>query len=337
MTVSLKSHNTLGLAHQCQDLIVIKDMANLIKACQSLAQTGTPMLVLSGGSNIVLTDDFQGTVIKVETKGIDVTQTQNTVSLTVQAGENWHELVCYCLENDYHGLENLALIPGCVGAAPIQNIGAYGVEISQFCTRVDYLCLETYQQVSLTKAQCQFGYRDSVFKHALKGKAIITAVTFNLPKQWQPNLSYGPLTHLDINTVTARQIFDAVCHTRQQKLPNPDEIGNVGSFFKNPIIAKQQFHKLKQQYQDVVGYPQSNGLVKVAAGWLIDQAGLKGMTINNVGVHSKQALVLVNHGEAKGEEICQLARHVIAVVEQKFSITLEAEPRLIGATGEITL
>ncbi|QBF83172.1 UDP-N-acetylmuramate dehydrogenase [Shewanella maritima] len=337
MPVSLQQYNTLGLAQSCQALEVIESKSQLVTACQQLKVNNTPMLILGGGSNVILTADFAGTCLQMNSKGIEVHQVDGGVELMVQAGEDWHQLVEFCLAHGYYGLENLALIPGTVGAAPIQNIGAYGLELSQFCRSVEYLDLESLTFKTLNNSQCEFAYRDSVFKHQLKEKAIISAVTLFIPNDWQPNLSYGPLTHLIGTDVSAKQVFDCVCATRMSKLPDPKVLGNVGSFFKNPIIDGQQFAELKQRFDGIVGYEQDNGSVKVAAGWLIDNAGLKGYQQGAVGVHHQQALVLVNLGGANGADIRALAHYVVEVVERKFAIRLHAEPRVFGEQGEISL
>ncbi|MBR9728650.1 UDP-N-acetylmuramate dehydrogenase [Shewanella intestini] len=337
MSVSLLKYNTLGLDQSCQELINVESVEQLIIQCQRLQALNQALLVLGGGSNVVLTTDFAGSVLRMNTKGIEVEQQADGVTLTVQAGENWHQLVEYCLQQGFYGLENLALIPGSVGAAPIQNIGAYGVEFGQFCTQVEYLDRTSFKLNRLDNQQCQFGYRDSIFKQALMGKAIITAVRLFIPANWQPNLSYGPLKHLSADTVSAVQVFDHVCQTRKAKLPDPNVMGNVGSFFKNPIITAAKFALLKQQYPNIVGYPQDKGDIKVAAGWLIEHAHLKGYKLGNAGVHDKQALVLINLGHARGEDICRLAKYVMQVVETTFAITLEAEPRVMGSQAEVAL
>ncbi|WP_025823713.1 UDP-N-acetylmuramate dehydrogenase [Shewanella marina] len=334
MPVNLKLFNTFAISANCEQLIVATNKNELISAAMQLYCAKERMLILGGGSNIVLCDDFAGTVLKIETKGISVAENESYFYLDIQAGENWHELVKFCLENEINGLENLALIPGVVGAAPIQNIGAYGVEFCQICDWVEYLDLRDGQLYKLTTEQCLFGYRDSIFKGELHQHAVITAVGIKVAKEWIPNLAYGPLQKFQLNTVTAKQIFDEVCQVRMQKLPDPNVLGNAGSFFKNPIVDLQVYETLTAQYSDLVAYPVSDSLYKLAAGWLIDKAGLKGFKLGPAGVHQQQALVLVNFGGATGADICQLAHHVIDTVYEQFNVLLEAEPRLIFAQGE---
>ncbi|MBL4915587.1 UDP-N-acetylmuramate dehydrogenase [Shewanella schlegeliana] len=334
---SLKPFNTFALAHSCRELVHAVSTEQLIESCCSLYQASEPMLILGGGSNVIFCDDFNGTVVLVETKGIDITEDIGNYYLSVAAGENWHELVCFCLDHGFAGMENLALIPGTVGAAPIQNIGAYGVEMEQFCDWVEYVDLTTGEYNRLSAERCEFGYRDSIFKRQLLGKALITQVGFKLPKQWRPELEYGPLKAINVDGVTPRQVFDCICETRLSKLPDPKVLGNAGSFFKNPVIDSTKFDILSKSYPSIVGYPHGAGKTKVAAGWLIDSAGLKGFKVGGAAVHDKQALVLVNTGDATSEDVVILAGSIVEKIEQKFGITLEAEPRMIGAYGERSL
>ena len=334
---SLKMHNTLGLAQTCHTLLEARTTEQLIQLSQQAFDGAKPMLVLGGGSNLVFTDDFDGVVIQVLSKGISVTQDEDYFYLSVQAGESWHGLVEYCLAHNMPGLENLALIPGTVGAAPIQNIGAYGVEFNQVCDWVEYQDLTTATLIRLDNAACEFDYRESIFKQQLKNRAVITQLQIKLAKHWQPVLNYGPLQHLVADSVTPQDVFDCVCQVRQEKLPDPQVIGNVGSFFKNPLISAQQYLELMKQHSDIVGYAQEDGQIKLAAAWLIDQAGLKGMSVGGAAVHKAQALVLINQDNATGEHICDLAKKVMAEVEAKFGVKLAAEPRIMGRQGEISL
>ncbi|GIU26976.1 UDP-N-acetylmuramate dehydrogenase [Shewanella sp. MBTL60-007] len=334
---SLKPHNTFALARSCRELVHATKNEQLIEVSCRLYQTHEPMLILGGGSNVIFCDDFAGTVVLVETKGIEVSADAENHYLSVAAGENWHDLVCFCLDNGFSGLENLALIPGTVGAAPIQNIGAYGVEMNDFCDWVEYVELESGKKIRLSADECEFGYRDSIFKRQLLEKALITHVGFKLPKQWFPKLEYGPLKALNVSGVTPQQVFDCICETRQSKLPDPKVLGNAGSFFKNPVVDSAQFDALTEIYPNIVGYPHGSGKTKVAAGWLIDNAGLKGFKIGGAAVHDKQALVLVNTGGATSEDILILAESIVEKIEQQFGIRLEAEPRMIGANGERSL
>ena len=337
MSFSLASLNTFGLKQNCSSLINVKTKSELIAVCSHLYSNRLPMLILGGGSNLVFTTDYRGTVVSVATKGIKVTTDDSYYYVTVQAGELWHALVEFCLDHQINGLENMALIPGTVGAAPIQNIGAYGVEFNRFCHEIEVLLLDTNELQVFSNEQCQFGYRESIFKQQLKNLAVVTEVTLRLPKQWQPVLDYGPLQYMDPSTVSAQQIFDCVCQVRQSKLPDPKVLGNVGSFFKNPIILESEFMLLKQKFPSLVAFKQMDGQYKLAAGWLIDQAGLKGTRIGDAAVHQDQALVLVNLANATGEDICQLAHHIIDVVFNLFAVTLQVEPRIMGSDGEIEI
>jgi UDP-N-acetylmuramate dehydrogenase len=336
-SVSLKSHHTFGLEHACRELITVKTTEQLISSCLALYQAKEPMLVLGGGSNVIFCDDFEGTVVLVETRGIEVTDTENYHLLSVAAGENWHELICFCLQQGIAGLENLALIPGKVGAAPIQNIGAYGVELNDICDWVEYVDLSNGEHIRLNADDCQFAYRDSIFKQQLLGKALITQVGFKVAKVWKPKLDYGPLKAFKNTNVTPREVFDCICQIRMAKLPDPKEVGNAGSFFKNPVIANHQFNALAHTFPNIVGYPQGIANTKVAAGWLIEAAGLKGYQIGGAAVHQNQALVLINRGDASSDDILALAKHIVDCIEDLFGIKLEPEPRMIAATGERSL
>ncbi|QYK05468.1 UDP-N-acetylmuramate dehydrogenase [Shewanella zhangzhouensis] len=330
MPVSLKSYNTFGIDHQCAELIEITNAAELPALIRTLDERDQSYFVLGGGSNVVLTSDIDTTVLKMTNKGIEVSEDDSAWHLSVAAGENWHQLVSWTLEKQMPGLENLALIPGTVGAAPIQNIGAYGVELIDVCDWVEYLSLPDCVTVRLTAAECRFDYRDSIFKHDLKGKAIITRVGLKLPKVWQPKLNYGPLAEFNTDTVTPEMIFERVIAVRSEKLPDPAKLGNAGSFFKNPIVDAATFANIVKQYPDAVAYALEDGRMKLAAGWLIDKAGLKGFRLGDAGVHDKQALVLVNFGGASGEDILNLAKHVIDEVHHRFDVQLEPEPNVVG-------
>ena len=286
------------------------------------------------GQQYPVTADFDGLVIVNRLKGISVQETADAWLLHVAAGENWPALIQWTLQHQMPGMENLALIPGTVGAAPVQNIGAYGVEFCQFCEYVDTWHFADGHRQRYSAAACQFGYRDSLFKHALHDQVIITAVGLRIPKQWQPVVEYGPLKALGAKA-TAEQIFMTVCELRQSKLPDPTLLGNAGSFFKNPVVSATQAAALKQQHPAIPCFAAGEGQNKLAAGWLIDQAGLKGFRLGNAGVHRDQALVLVNQGNASAAEILQLAKYVASTVKQQFSVQLEPEVRFIGSAGEI--
>jgi UDP-N-acetylmuramate dehydrogenase len=272
--------------------------------------------------------------------GINQSENEQDYLLQVAAGEDWHELVESTVEKGVYGLENLALIPGVVGAAPVQNIGAYGVEFKDFCTSVDYIDLEEGTLKTLSNEGCLFAYRDSIFKGELKDRALITSVSLKLPKQWQAHCRYGLLQGLDEteSSVSAQQIFDSVCRIRSEKLPDPKILGNAGSFFKNPIVSDNLSEQLLSHHPGMPHYPQDDGTVKLAAGWLIDQCGLKGKKIGGAAVHLQQALVLINEdGKATASDVIQLAWHVREQVLHKFAVLLEHEVRFIDAQGETNL
>ncbi len=267
--------------------------------------------------------------------GIEHTEDEQFHYLHVSGGEDWPELVNWSIEHDIAGLENLALIPGCVGSAPIQNIGAYGIEFKDVCDYVDYLCLESLEVKRLTKGECEFAYRDSVFKHSLYSKAIIVSVGLKLSKNWVPNINYGSLKELGENA-SAQEIYQRVCEIRSDKLPDPQEMGNAGSFFKNPVIIEQHFDLLKSFYPDIVAYPVEDG-VKLAAGWLIEQAGLKGLMHGGAQVHPNQSLVLINKNNATAQDVIELAGIVRTKVLETYGVLLEHEVRFIGRDKETYL
>jgi UDP-N-acetylmuramate dehydrogenase len=331
----LKPFNTFGLDAQAKMGFVLSNEAELDTLRGSAWWSDSqPRLLIGEGSNILFTADFDGLVIVNRLKGISVQETADAWLLHVAAGENWPALIQWTLQHQMPGMENLALIPGTVGAAPVQNIGAYGVEFCQFCEYVDTWHFSDGHRQRYSAAACQFGYRDSLFKHELHDQVIITAVGLRIPKQWQPVVEYGPLKALGANA-TAEQIFMTVCELRQSKLPDPTLLGNAGSFFKNPVVSATQAAALKQQHPAMPCFSAGEGQNKLAAGWLIDKAGLKGFSVGNAGVHRDQALVLVNLGNASAAEILQLAKHVANTVKQQFAVQLEPEVRFIGSAGEI--
>jgi UDP-N-acetylmuramate dehydrogenase len=273
-------------------------------------------------------------VIRIANRGIALLEeTSDTVLIGVQAGENWHELVIQCLKKGWFGIENLSLIPGSVGAAPMQNIGAYGVEVKQVIEHVHYYDLGKKEMKILSNAECRFGYRESIFKQELKDKAVIWQVDFRLSKQPSAKMEYGDIKAVldgkGLLNPTPKDVSDAVIQIRQSKLPDPAEIGNAGSFFKNPVVDVAIYNVLKENYPEAPSYPAGDGLVKIPAGWLIEKAGWKGKTIGNYGVHARQALVLVNYGGAKGSDIYQLAKDIQADVLAKFGVELQMEVNLI--------
>lgn len=338
---SLKAFNTFSVQAKAQTLFHFKDKSEvqaLLSQVKKARQNNKPVLILGAGSNILFCEDFAGLVIKVELMGVDVSETEQAYILEVAAGEDWHQLVTDCISKGMDGLENLALIPGVTGAAPVQNIGAYGVEFKDFCESVEYLDLHTGMFSTLSAKQCAFAYRDSVFKTRAMKNALITKVTLKLSKAWQAHSRYGVLQGIDNNEpITAKQIFDSVCQARNEKLPAPELLGNAGSFFKNPVVNQSQAERLLSLYPNMPHYPQSNGEVKLAAGWLIEQAGLKGTQLGGAAVHQLQALVLVNKDNASAQDVIQLAELVRAKVDDKFNINLQHEVRFIGKQGETNL
>ncbi|PIJ48081.1 UDP-N-acetylenolpyruvoylglucosamine reductase [Erwinia sp. OLTSP20] len=332
---SLTSWNTFHLNAKAAEIAVVSDVKTLCQLWQKSRKVKSPVLLLGEGSNVLFVEDFSGQVLINRIHGIDVTETGDSWHLHVGAGENWHQLVMFCLHKGIAGLENLALIPGCAGSAPIQNIGAYGVEFQQFCEYVSLVHLPTGEQTQLMAAECGFGYRESVFKHHYRDEYAIVAVGLRLSKSWQPVLTYGDLIKLNPATVTPEQVFDAVCHMRRSKLPDPDVKGNAGSFFKNPVIDSKKAETLLRLYPQIPYYPQAGDHVKLAAGWLIDRCSLKGFSVGGAMVHRQQALVLVNENHASGQDVVALARAVRQRVGQKFDIWLEPEVRFIGAQGEM--
>ncbi|WP_346826755.1 UDP-N-acetylmuramate dehydrogenase [Serratia inhibens] len=331
---SLKIHNTFALPVNAAHLVIADTIELMIKVWQKTQKRQEPLLVLGEGSNVLFLEDFAGTVMINQFKGIDIREDKDAWYLHVGAGENWHGLVCSTLDKGIPGLENLALIPGLVGSAPIQNIGAYGIELKSVCDYVDLLDFNTGAIDRIPTSECGFGYRESIFKHHFQTGHVIVGVGLRLNKQWNPMLNYGDLTKLDPETVTPRQIFDSVCAMRRSKLPDPAVTGNAGSFFKNPLVSEEKGAELVALYPGMPHYPQRDGQVKLAAGWLIDQCELKGYQIGGAAVHRQQALVLVNLNDASSQDVVALARHVRNTVAKKFDVWLEPEVRFIGATGE---
>jgi UDP-N-acetylmuramate dehydrogenase len=294
----------------------------------------TDYLVIGHGSNTIFTADFERPLVRIELRGITVQEHTDRWILKVAAGESWHDFVSFCIKAGYFGLENLALIPGTVGAAPVQNIGAYGVEVADYIESVEVWDREQHGFAELTNKDCQFGYRDSVFKRCPE-RWIITEVRFSLPKDWRANTSYAELT--DMTEPSPEQIFQRVIAVRQSKLPDPNELANAGSFFKNPTISAQHYHQLSSRYGKLKGYANSDGTFKVAAGWLIDQRGWKGHHQGAIAVHQRQALVLVNTGNGCGADLIQLASAIKQDIQAHYSITLEVEARLFGQRDLIQL
>lgn len=326
---SLKELNTFGIDVRAKNYVEAKSLTDLIQLCK--ANTADQLFFLGGGSNMLLTKDIENTVVKIDLKGIEITkEDEDHVWIEVQAGENWHEFVLWSVQNNYGGLENLSLIPGNVGTTPIQNIGAYGVELKDVMTSCNTLEIKSQKEQIFTNEECKFGYRESVFKNEFKNQYIITAVTFKLSKRnHQLKTSYGAIQEeLDqegITQPTIQDISKAVIKIRNTKLPNPKEIGNSGSFFKNPIVSKTQFQTIQTSYPNIPFYQVDDNHFKVPAGWLIEKAGFKGVRYGDAGVHEKQALVLVNYGKATGIEIVRLAETIQKNIFELFQINIEAE------------
>ncbi len=326
---NLKSYNTFGIEVHCAAFVEIK---SVVEAQRILSNHSLPIQLLGGGSNVLFLEEFYNRLfIKNSIGGINVIQNSGeAVVVEIGGGVNWHDFVLWAIDNNLAGVENLSLIPGTVGAAPIQNIGAYGVELKDVFEKLEALNVQTLEIQTFTKKDCRFGYRDSVFKNELKDQYLITKVFLTLQKTpKQLKTSYGDisktLAEKGILNPTIRDMSNAVIAIRQSKLPDPSVIGNAGSFFKNPTVPKVVFDVLKAQFSNIVGYPNDNQEVKIAAGWLIEQCGWKGKRLGNVGVHERQALVLVNYGGGKGMEIKNLAQKIQASVFEKFQIQLMAE------------
>ncbi|OJF69413.1 UDP-N-acetylenolpyruvoylglucosamine reductase [Alteromonas sp. V450] len=339
---SLQRYSTFGLFASCNSIQPFSDVASFLHYYQQ----SSIVYILGGGSNSVFTQDFDGTVLVNEIKGISHFDTESHHYLRVGAGENWHDFVTLCMKEKWYGFENLALIPGSVGACPIQNIGAYGREVNALIDKVECVFLETGEQVLLSNKDCQFGYRDSVFKHALANKVLITHVNFKLPKHYELETSYGELASL--SDPTPEKIYNKVIEIRKSKLPDPSELGNAGSFFKNPVVSTTVYQAIAQEYDAVPHFvvrendERTNAgskleQIKIPAAWLIDQAGFKGKTLNKVRCHPTQPLVLTNLGGATGGDVITMAKDIIASVQEKFGIQLEPEVRILGSKGLISL
>ncbi len=330
---SLKDYNTFGLDVKTAYFTHLREAKELSPL---LLHNYAPIFILGGGSNVLFVHDFQGLIIHNQIEGIAVVKQENDKALVeIGGGVNWHQLVLWCLDHGLGGIENLSLIPGTVGAAPIQNIGAYGVELQDVFFELEAMELSTGKLHRFNKKECQFGYRNSIFKQNLKGEMLITRVWLELTlANHQINTAYGAirstLAEKGISEPSIRDVSNAVIQIRTEKLPDPKEIGNAGSFFKNPEIPQSQFDTLQDQFSNIVHYPGSEGLIKVPAGWLIEQCGWKGKRVGNTGTYQHQALVLVNHGGASGQEIWDLAQQIIHSVKEKFGIELSPEVNVVG-------
>jgi len=335
--IALNELNTFNVKAKAQAFIQIDSLQQLDSAYAEISNY-KERLVLGGGSNLLFVGDYSGLVIYPQLKGIEILEQDDAqVTLRVAASENWHQFVSYCLENNYFGLENLALIPGTVGAAPVQNIGAYGVEVESFILQVECVDLDSGELVMLSHDDCQFEYRDSFIKRAGQGRYLVVSVDLKLHKKPDLVLSYQPLKEFfaGASEVTAKRVFDRVCEIRSEKLPDPNKLANAGSFFKNPVINNQHYQGLKQAFPELVAYPvgtSADRQYKVAAGWLIEAAGFKGKIVGKVGVHKHQALVLVNYSDSDGANILALAKAIINKVKDMFDIKLESEVRILGSS-----
>ena len=327
---SLQPYNTFGIDVNADGLLIIETVDELREVLRDEALKNESKLILGGGSNILFTQPVKGVVLLNRLKGIEIfKEDESNVYVKVGAGEGWHQLVMWAVEKGYGGIENLSLIPGSVGAGPMQNIGAYGVELKDSFYELEAMNLSTLEIQKFSATDCKFGYRESVFKNELKNQFFITSVSFQLSKHPQLNTSYGAISQeLAVRGVvspTVKDVSEAVISIRQSKLPDPKILGNSGSFFKNPEITKEQFEKLQQQHPNVVAYPTSTGNMKLAAGWMIEQCGWKGKVVGNTGSHKDQALVLVNYGGATGAEVYQLALDIKKSVFEKFGVEINPE------------
>ena len=331
---SLKALNTFGIESFAKLFVKVNSVEQINELLNRNEFKNNHHLILGGGSNLLLTKNVDGLVIKNELLGIElINENESSVFVKCAAGVVWHEFVMWCIDKNFGGIENLALIPGCTGASPMQNIGAYGVEIKDAFYELEAIELATGNLKKFTKSDCEFGYRESVFKRQFKNQFIITSVTFQLSKQPNFHIEYGAIKQeldlMNVSELNIKAIAQAVINIRSSKLPNPKEIGNAGSFFKNPEVSEIEFQRLKIEFPNIVAYPLENKNYKLAAGWLIEQSGLKGYRSGDAGVHKLQALVLVNYGSAIGNQIFDLSSHILHTVKQKFGVDLEREVNII--------
>jgi len=328
--VSLKNFNTFGIDVSSKLFSQVENEDQVRNVIQSSEFNSNTSLILGGGSNLLFTKNFDGIVLRNHIQGIEVIEdTKQHVLVKVGGGVVWHEFVLHCIKKGWHGVENLSLIPGNVGASPMQNIGAYGVEVREVFHELEAIHLKTGEIHYFNNSDCQFGYRESVFKNKLKGEYLISRVIYKLLKKGDFTISYGAvekqLENMGVQELSAKSISDAIIAIRQSKLPDPKKIGNSGSFFKNPIVDESSYEIIKSSFPDVVAYPAGKGFMKLAAGWLIEDAGWKGKTFGNYGVHKNQALVLVNYGGASGKEIYDLSEEILNSIKEKFRVKLERE------------
>lgn len=330
---SLKQYNTFSIDVKARYFMEIFQEHDLVELLLSDLVKSQKLLVLGGGSNILFTEDFDGLVLKISIQGISVQVSGDDIIVTVGAGVVWNDFVNYCVQHEIAGVENLSLIPGTVGASPVQNIGAYGVELKDVFRSCVAYEITTGERREFSFEDCQFGYRESIFKNTLKNKYIITSVTFNLNKVARPNTQYGAiqdeLNSRKISSPTIADISSVVSQIRVSKLPDPSTIGNAGSFFKNPVVELAKFGKIQELFPDVAHYPIGDAHIKLAAGWLIEQCGYKGIIVGNTGTWKNQALVLVNHGQATGQEVYSFSEQIIKSVDAKFDVKLEREVNIL--------
>jgi UDP-N-acetylmuramate dehydrogenase len=332
--VNLKSLNTFGIEVYCNYFAEINSIDDFLDLVNNEIYKTNAKLIIGGGSNLLFTKNFNGIVVRNNLKGIEVvSENENEVVVKAAAGEVWHDFVMWCIDKGYAGLENLSLIPGCVGASPMQNIGAYGVEIKEVFEELEAYSVTDASRKVFKKTECEFGYRESVFKHKFKNQFLITSVSFRLKKHAKLNTTYGAInTELEAMKVKSpgiKDVSNAVINIRRSKLPDPKEIGNAGSFFKNPEVSATKQQELKSKHEALVSYPLENGNYKLAAGWLIEQCGLKGYEQDGAAVHVRQALVLINKNNATGEAVFNLSTYVISKVFDKFGVSLEREVNII--------
>jgi UDP-N-acetylmuramate dehydrogenase len=332
--VNLKEYNTFGIEVYCDYFVEISSVQDFLNLLENNIYKNNRKLIIGGGSNLLFTQNFKGLIIKNGLKGINIiSENKEEVLIKASAGEIWHEFVLWCISRNYAGLENLSLIPGCVGASPMQNIGAYGVEIKEVFEQLEAYSVLNGRLRIFNKEECEFGYRESVFKHKYKNEFLIGSVTFKLKKNAVLNTTYGAinleLQQMGVNAPGIKDVSNAVINIRQSKLPDPKVTGNAGSFFKNPEVSASKYKDLKNEFEALVAYPLENGNYKLAAGWLIEQCGLKGHELGGAAVHIKQALVLINKNNAKGSDVLSLSSYVIQKVSDKFGVILEREVNII--------
>ena len=332
--VNLKPYNTFGIEAYCDFFTEINSTSDFLELIKTDTYQTNRKLIIGGGSNLLFTKDFNGIVVKNNLKGIEVLlENDLEIILKAAAGENWHQFVLYCIAHNYAGLENLSLIPGCVGASPMQNIGAYGVEIKEVFEELEAYSMTTGEKRIFKTKDCGFGYRESVFKHKYKSQYLIASVSFRLKKRVKLNTTYGAinteLAAMQITSPTIKDVSNAVIQIRQSKLPDPEVSGNAGSFFKNPEVSADKHDELKQRFANLVAYPLANGNYKLAAGWLIEQCGLKGYEMNGAAVHTRQALVLINKNNCSGADVFALSSYVLQKVFDTFGVLLEREVNIV--------